>query len=51
MDTYWVPRVNHLGSHGRGSFAEVTNLYWMQEGLGGKVQTEFAKMIEAVVGK
>jgi hypothetical protein len=27
MDTYWVPGVNHLGTHGRWAFAEFTEVY------------------------
>ena len=27
MDTYWVPGVNHLGSHGRWAFAEFTEVF------------------------
>ena len=51
MDTYWVPGVNHLGSHGRWAFAEFTDVFRMQQDFGEKVETEFAKMIDSVVGK
>jgi len=27
MDTYWVPGVNNLGTSGRWSFAELTEMY------------------------
>lgn len=27
METYWVPGVNHLGTHGRWAFAEFTDIY------------------------
>ncbi len=33
MDTYWVPGVNRLGSHGRWAFAEFTRPYRFQDEL------------------
>ena len=30
MDTYWVPGVNHLGTHGRWAFAELREVYQMR---------------------
>jgi len=33
MDTYWVPGVNRLGSHGRWAFAEFTSPYSFQDEL------------------
>jgi type III restriction enzyme len=39
MDTYWVPGVNHLGTHGRWAFAEFTDVWEMQ--------LDFAKKVEA----
>jgi type III restriction enzyme len=30
METYWVPGVNNLGTYGRWSFAEFTDVYQMQ---------------------
>ncbi len=45
MDTYWVPGVNHLGSHGRWAFAEFTDVYAMQEDFAKKIEAEFDKMI------
>jgi type III restriction enzyme len=30
MDTYWVPGVNHLGTHGRWAFAEFTEVYQIE---------------------
>jgi len=41
MDTYWVPGVNHLASHGRWAFAEFTDAY--------QVQSAFNEMIESAV--
>lgn len=49
MDVYWIPGVNHLGSHGRWAFAEFTDVYEMQDDFKDKVESEFNKMIEAVV--
>ena len=49
MDTYWVPGVNHLGSHGRWAFAEFTDVYAMQEDFAKKVEAEFARMLVQVV--
>jgi type III restriction enzyme len=50
MDTYWVPGVNHLGSHGRWAFAEFTDVYAMQEDFAKKIEIEFDKMIAAAAG-
>lgn len=49
MDTYWVPGVNHLGTHGRWSFAEFTEVWQMQADFAMKVQEGFDKMIETAV--
>lgn len=46
MDVYWVPGVNHLGSHGRWAFAEFTEVWQMQTDFAKKVESEFNKMIE-----
>ncbi len=40
MDTYWIPGVNHLGTHGRWAFAELCDVY--------QIEAEFNSMIEAV---
>lgn len=47
MAIYWVPGVNHLGSHGRWAFAEFGDVYEMQDDFAKKVEIEFNKMIEA----
>lgn len=47
MDTYWVPGVNNLGTHGRWAFAELTKMYEMEDDFGAKVQAEFNKMVGA----
>jgi type III restriction enzyme len=48
MDTYWVPGVNNLGSHGRWAFAEFTEVYQIEADFKAKVESEFNKMIEIV---
>jgi type III restriction enzyme len=47
METYWTPGVNHLGTHGRWSFAEFTDVYEIQAEFAAKVESEFNKMIES----
>ncbi len=49
MDTYWVPGVNHLKTHGRWAFAEFTDVWQMQVDFADKVAAEFNGMIEHVV--
>jgi type III restriction enzyme len=48
MDTYWVPGVNHLGTHGRWAFAEFTEVYMIEADFKAKVEGDFNKMIESV---
>ena len=48
MDTYWVPGVNHLKSHGRWAFAEFTDVYRIEADFKAKVQSEFARMLNAL---
>ncbi|HCF9581352.1 TPA: DEAD/DEAH box helicase family protein [Pseudomonas aeruginosa] len=47
MDTYWIPGVNHLGSHGRWKFVEFGDVYEMQEDFAKKLEMQFNEMIEA----
>ncbi len=47
MDTYWVPGVNHLGSHGRWAFAEFTEVYQIEADFAAKVESEFNQMIDS----
>lgn len=42
MDTYWVPGVNHLGTHGRWAFEEFRNLH--------QIQSDFDKLIAKASG-
>ena len=39
METYWVPGVNHLGSHGRWAFAEFTDIYQIQSDFAARWRT------------
>ena len=48
METYWVPAVNNLGSYGRWSFAEFTEVYQIEADFAARVEAEFNKMIESV---
>ncbi len=49
MDTYWVPGVNNLGTHGRWAFAEFTEVYQIETDFAKKVEAEFNKMIHSAV--
>ena len=48
METYWVPGVNSLGSYGRWSFAEFTQMYTMTSDLAEEVEHGFEEMMEKV---
>ena len=39
MDTFWVPGVNNLGTHGRWAFVELRDVFDMQE--------EFARLVQS----
>jgi len=47
MDTYWVPGVNHLSTHGRWAFAEFREMYQIEADFKAKVEAEFNRMIES----
>lgn len=47
MDAYWVPGVNHLGTHGRWAFAEFCDVYEIESDFAEKVATHFDQMIAA----
>jgi type III restriction enzyme len=51
METYWVPGVNHLKTHGRWAFAEFTEVYQIQADFKAKVEGEFNRMIESVTAQ
>ena len=46
MDTYGVPDVNHLRTHGQWAFAEFTDVWQMQNDFAQKVDAEFNRMLE-----
>ena len=48
MDTYWIPGVNNLGSYGRWAFAELTDVYAMEEDFEAKLEAEFRSLVERV---
>jgi type III restriction enzyme len=49
METYWIPGVNNLKTHGRWAFAELTEIYQIESDFKAKVDSEFNKMIESVM--
>jgi type III restriction enzyme len=49
MDTYWVPGVNHLGTHGRWAFAEFTDVYQIEADFAKKIEGEFDRMLAGLV--
>jgi type III restriction enzyme len=48
MDTYWIPGVNNLGTHGRWAFAELRDIYEIEADFKVKVTPAFEKMLVAV---
>ena len=46
MDVYWIPGVNSLESFGRWAFAELTDVYQMQEDLEGALEAQFQALVE-----
>ncbi len=48
METYWLPGVNNLKTHGRWDFAEFCDVYEIQYDFQEKVASKFNEMIEAV---
>jgi type III restriction enzyme len=51
MDTYWVPGVNHLGTHGRWAFAEFTEMYQIEADFEKKIAAEFDRMIGSLIAE
>jgi len=45
MKDYWIPGINSLATHGRWAFAELTDVWAMQEEFAGKVQEAFEEML------
>jgi type III restriction enzyme len=46
METYWVPGVNHLGTHGRWAFAEFCDVYEIESDFKAKVESHFNQMLQ-----
>lgn len=46
METYWVPGVNNLGTHGRWAFAEFTDMYVMEAEFKAQIEARFNNMID-----
>jgi len=42
--------MNNQGKYGRGAFAEFIEVYQIESGFAAKVESEFNKMIEEIVG-
>ena len=51
METYWVPGVNNLGTHGRWAFAEFTDMYVMEAEFKAQIEARFNAMIGQYVGE
>lgn len=49
METYWVPGVNNLGTHGRWAFAEFGDVYQMEMDFEAQIESDFNKMIKDVL--
>lgn len=45
LESYWVPGVNNLKTHGRWGFVEFTDVFQMQEDFGKRVAAEFERML------
>jgi len=45
MKEYWIPGVNHLGTHGRWAFAEFTDVWEMQDDFADKMREVFDEML------
>jgi type III restriction enzyme len=45
MDSYWVPGVNNLGTYGRWSFAEFTDIWTIDSEFEAKMENEFNRVI------
>jgi type III restriction enzyme len=48
METYWVPAVNHAGTHGRWSFAEFTDAYGIEADFEGAVEDALDHILDTL---
>ena len=46
MDTYWVPGVNNLGVYGRWAFAELADVYTMEQDFEAALKAQFHALVE-----
>ena len=46
MDTYWVPGINNLGAYGRWAFAELTDVYAMEQDFEDALKAQFHALVE-----
>ena len=51
MATYRVPGENHLGTHGRWAFAELTEVYQIESDFAAKVGQAFDAMLDTVAAQ
>jgi type III restriction enzyme len=49
MEVYWVPGVNHLGSHGRWAFAQFTDPYDLAADLDHKLKSQVDQLIRGSI--
>jgi len=49
MDTYWIPGVNHLGTHGRWAFVELKDIYAMESEFAARISIEVDRVIGLAV--
>jgi type III restriction enzyme len=50
METYWIPGVNHLGTHGRWAFVELRQIYEFEPDFEKKLASSFESLVESVAG-
>ena len=51
IETYWVPGVNHLKTHGRWAFSEFKDVFQIESDFKAKIESEFNKMIGRAVAQ
>jgi type III restriction enzyme len=51
MDTYWVPGVNNLGTHGRWAFAKFVDVYAIKSDFKAKVKGQFDQMLASITAE
>ncbi len=51
METYWIPGVNNLKTHGRWDFAEFTDVYEIETDFEEKVRDQFNSIVDQAIHK